>query len=482
MNKFWRIGLVLLVAIVACSDKKAEQAASLKTEIEAQLAKAAGPDKKYLTYGDVTVTPGDGDAYNVTIDKVMLTAPDIEPIDFGKVAFKLTPDGDDIRKYSDVTIPAAYKIKNKGGDEFDVNINLDHSTGSWSKSLGRVLNADMALKSIDITEPSTGDSATALNVTYVVTSNDKGSGVIDQKAVANAKQIVFKSKDGNASATDVMASTEFDNWKVAEFIALQQQWQKALENPKPGEVLPLFAKMVATMKAFHSELSFGNLTASEGSTQMFSIGNIHLGFGADDLDQPKSKINLGLRYAGLAIPNLAQEAGAATAELIPTDFGLEIDANDVPVPAAMDIATQNLAGVNMADEGSMAGAGMMMAGALQQALIQAATKFSIKDGALKAPAINATFTGEGLADKSAAMGASGSLDIIIADLDGVIQKISAHSDDPSAQEIVGVLTALKGLSDHGTDSSGKPTDHFKVTLDAQGNALVNGKPFNPAGP
>ena len=133
MNKFWRIGLILLVALVACSDKKAEQATALKAEIEAQLAKAAGPDKKYLSYGDVTVTPGDGDAYNVTIDKVMFMAPEIEPIDFGKVAFKLTPDGDDIRKYSDLTIPATYKIKNKSGDEFDVNINLDHSTGSWSK-------------------------------------------------------------------------------------------------------------------------------------------------------------------------------------------------------------------------------------------------------------------------------------------------------------------------------------------------------------
>jgi len=482
MNKFWRIGLILLVALVACSDKKAEQATALKAEIEAQLAKAAGPDKKYLSYGDVTVTPGDGDAYNVTIDKVMFMAPEIEPIDFGKVAFKLTPDGDDVRKYSDLTIPATYKIKNKSGDEFDVNINLDHSTGSWSKNLGRVLNADMALKSVDVTQPSSGDTATALNVTYVLTSTDKGSGLIDQKAVGGAKQIVFKSKDGNVSATDVTGTSELDNWKVADFIALQQQYQKALENPKPGEVLPLFAKMVATMKAFHSELSFGNLTASTGSTQIFSVGNIHLGFGADDLDQPKAKLNLGLRYAGLAIPNLAQEAGSATADLIPTDFGFGIDANDVPVSAAVDVAAQNLANVNMADEGAMAGAGMMMIGAMQQALVQAGTKFSIKDGASKAPAMNAMFTGEALADKAAMMGASGSLDIIISDLDGVIQKISAHSDDPAAQEIVGVLTALKGLSDHGTDSSGKPTDHFKVTLDAQGNTLVNGKPFNPAGP
>src|SRR5262244_463182 len=105
MNKLWRLALVLLVVVVACSDKKAETAAALKTEIEQQLAKA---DKKFFSHGDVTVTPGDGDAYNVTIDKVMVSFPDVQPIDFGKIAFKLTPDGDDIRKFSDVTLPASY--------------------------------------------------------------------------------------------------------------------------------------------------------------------------------------------------------------------------------------------------------------------------------------------------------------------------------------------------------------------------------------
>jgi hypothetical protein len=482
MNKFWRIGLVLLVAIVACSDKKAEQAASLKTEIEAQLAKAAGPDKKFLTYGDVTVTPGDGDAYNVTIDKVVLTAPEIQPIDFGKIAFKVTPDGDDNRKFSDLTIPPLYKIKDAAGEEVDVNINLDHANGSWSKSLGRIMNFDMAAKSIDVSQNSSGDSATALNVTYLVSSTDKGSGVWDQKGTAAAKQIVFKSKDGNMTAGDVSLTSEIDGWKVAEFTALQEKWQAAMKDPKPGAAAPLLIQMVALMKSVHSELAFGNLSAGEGSATMFTIGNVHLGFGADDLDQPKSKLMLALRYAGLVIPNLAQEAGAATADLVPGDFGLEINMNDMPLPAALAAAGQNMAGVNMTDEGSMAGAGLMMAGALQQAMIQAATKFSIKNGSLKAPAVGATFTGEALADKSAAMGASGSMDIIIADLDGVIAKISAHSDDPAAQEIVGVLTQLKAISDHGTDASGKPTDHFKVTLDAQGNALVNGKPFTPGGP
>ncbi len=112
-------------------------------------------------------------------------------------------------------------------------------------------------------------------------------------------------------------------------------------------------------------------------------------------------------------------------------------------------------------------------------MVQAGTKIKITDGKLTAPAVTGMFTGEALADKAAAMGATGSLDILLSDLDAVIAKISAHSEDPSAQQIVGVLQTMKGLSDRRTDSAGKPTDHFKVTLDAQGTALVNGAPFNP---
>ena len=481
MNKYWRFALVLLVAVVACSDKKAEQATALKTEIEGLLAKAAGPDKKSISYGEVTVTPGDGDAFNVTIDKLTVPLPDAQPLDLGKVGFKLTPEGDDMRKLSDLSIPQSLKVKDTTGKDLGtVNLVLDHGNGSWSKSLGVVLNLDLLIKTLEISQDSSGDSVNALNVTYQITSTDKGSGVWDQKGTFGAKQLVLSGKDGNLTANDLAATSGIDGIKLAEFIALQADWKKALESKKPDQMLPVMAKMASLMKSIHGEFSVGQISAADAShKQLFAIGSFGFDFGAEGLDQPKSKLSTGLRYAGLAVPELTQMAGPAGSELVPTDFRFRLGMDNVPVPVAIDLASKSMGDTNMSDQSALMGASMMMVGALEQALVQAGTKISITDGTLMAPAVTGKFSGEALADKAAAMGASGSIDIVVSDLDAVIAKISSHADDPSAQEIVGMLQTMKGLSDRGADSSGKPTDHFNVTLDAQGTTLVNGKPFNP---
>jgi hypothetical protein len=481
MNKYWRFGLVLLVAVAACSDKKAEQATALKTEIEGLLAKVAGPDKKNIGYGDVTVSPGDGDAFNVTIDKLTVPLPDAQPLDIGKVGFKLTPDGDDMRKFSDLSIPQTLKVKDKDGkDAGTLNLALDHGNGSWSKKLDLLLNIDILIKTLDATEASTGDTLTAEGVAYQITSSDAGNGAWDQKGTFGAKQLVVGSKDGKMTANDLAASSNIGGLKLAEFAAMQSDWKKALESQKADQILPVLTKMVALMKSIHGEFSVGQVSAGDGTHQMFSLGGFGFDFGADGVDQPKSNLSAGLRYAGLAIPDLKDLAGPAGSELVPTDFAIKLGMADVPVPEALNLASKSMGDANMADQGALMGAGMMMAGALEQALVQASTKVKITDGALSAPAVNGKFTGEAIADKAAMMGASGSLDIILSDLDAVIAKISAHTDDPSVEQIVSMLQTMKGLSERGVDASGKTTDHFKVTMDAQGTTLVNGKPFNPA--
>ena len=53
----------------------------------------------------------------------------------GKIGFRLTPDGDDMRKFSDLAIPASLKVKDKDGKEVGaLKLALDHANGSWSKT------------------------------------------------------------------------------------------------------------------------------------------------------------------------------------------------------------------------------------------------------------------------------------------------------------------------------------------------------------
>ena len=176
MRKFRQFGLILVIGLLACGDTKADQAQVLQQEMQDMLAKAASG--KMFTYGDVAVTP-DGDAFAVTIDKVALALPEVSPIDLGKIGFKLTPDGDDIRKFSDVTWPESVTLKDTDGKEVKITTALDHATGSWSKKLGQLMTADILLKGLEASEPSSGSQLAASDIVYQVQSKDDG----DRKSV-----------------------------------------------------------------------------------------------------------------------------------------------------------------------------------------------------------------------------------------------------------------------------------------------------------
>lgn len=480
MRKYWQAGLILLIVVTACSDnKKAEQATALKQEITDQLAKLAGANKTF-TYGDVTVTPGDGDAFAVTIDKMVVPLPDAQPLDLGKVGFNLTPDGDDIRKYSDLTIPQQVTIKDTAGKEVaKINLALDHGSATWSKKLG-LLDADVLVKSFDAVQNSSGDDVTATGVTYQVTSTDAGGGTWDQKASAGAKQIAIGGKDGHATIADFAITSTGNAVKLVEMAALRDQIRQAASGGKPEDMLPLIGKLFTLLKSFQGQFSVGNISVADATHEVFSMGSFSFDFGASGLDQPKTKITSGLRYAGMVIPDAKTDIGPAGSELLPGDFGIKIGADDVPLPAAVEIAVKNSAGADLSNESALYGVGMAMASSIAQALIQAATTVNISDGAVKAPAFTSKFDGQILASPAAAMGASGNFNIEVSDIDAIIAKVSSHSDDPFAAEITSVLQTMKGLSDRGTDASGKPIDRFKVTLDGQGNALINGKPMPTA--
>src|SRR5579885_783845 len=206
MRNFWRAGLVVLVWLAACGDDKADQAAALKQEVQDMLGKLAGPSKS-VTYGEVTVTP-QGDAFAVTIDKVALSIPDSQPIDLGKVGFKLTPEGDDIRKFSDVSLPQTLVFKAPDGKEARMTVALDHATGSWSKKMGQLLTADVLAKDLQVTETAGDSKLIASDVFYQIHTEDKGAGSYDQGGAIGSRLMTIGDKDGQVAIADLKLASD----------------------------------------------------------------------------------------------------------------------------------------------------------------------------------------------------------------------------------------------------------------------------------
>jgi hypothetical protein len=481
MRKFWRIGLVLLIGLSACGDKKAEQAKALQQEVQDLLASNIGNDKT-MTYGNVTVTP-DGDAFAVTIDKVVLAPPQISPIDLGTIGFKLTPDGDDIRKFSDVSLPPSVTVKDTDGKEVKISMALDHASGSWSKKMRQLLTADILLKSIEASKPSDASKAQASEIYYQLQTRDNGQGVYDQSATAGIKLFTFADKDGQVALADLKIVSNMGGAKLAELLALRAESQKAAESGKPDQMMPLIAKIFRLFKSVQSTVSIGQVTVAAGGTTVFSLGGLNADFGIEDTDQPKVNVSSSLSYTALSIPQMNELVGGLGAEILPTDLGLALKVNDLPMAAILDNWSKTLPDTKMGDENAMMGTGMVAAGAAIQAIQQGAVKMTISDGKLTAPGLTGSFTAEVKNDAKAPMGFTGAANIELSDLDALIAKGQQYANEATTAELVGLLQMMRALSDHGTDAAGKPVDRFKVTVDAQGNILVNGKsPMPPAAP
>src|SRR6516164_4446516 len=378
MTKFWRLGLVLLIGLSACGDKKAEQAKALQQEIQDLLARNGGNDKT-LTYGDITVTP-DGDHFAVTIDKVVVAPPQIASIALGVVSFRLTPDGDDIRNFSAVSLPPSVTVKDTDGEEVKIGLALDHASGSWSKKMQQLLSADILLKSMEASKPSDASKAQASEVYYQLQSKDNGQGVYDQSTAGGIKLFTFADKDDQIALADLKIASNLGGAKLAELLALRADSQKAAESGKPDEMLPLIAKIFRLFKSVKSTVSIGQVTVAAGGTTVFSLGGLNFDFGMQDTDQPKVNLGSDLSYTALSVPQMNDLIGGMGAQILPTDLALTLKIDDLPMAAILNNWSKTLPDTKTSDENAMMGTGMIAAGAAIQAIQQGAVKITVSDG------------------------------------------------------------------------------------------------------
>jgi hypothetical protein len=150
--------------------------------------------------------------------------------------------------------------------------------------------------------------------------------------------------------------------------------------------------------------------------------------------------------------------------------------------AIIDNWSKSLPETSMTDENAMMGTGMMAAGAAVQAIEQAGSKLHISNGKLTAPGLQGTFDADVNSDPNSPMGFTGAANVELSDLDSLIAKSQQYASEPETADIAGMLQMMRALSDHTNDSAGKPVDRFKITMDAQGNPVVNGKPLMPPEP
>jgi len=223
------------------------------------------------------------------------------------------------------------------------------------------------------------------------------------------------------------------------------------------------------------------MTVAAAGTTVFSLGGFDLDFAMHDTDQPKVKAISNLSYTALSLPQIKALVGGMGAEILPTDFGMKVTIDDLPLSAILANWAKALPQTAMGSESAVMGTGMVALGAALQAIQQVAVKMAITDGTLKAPGLTGNFNAELNNDVKSPMGFTGTANVMLSDLAPLIAKGQQYADEPTTAEIVGMLQMMRALSDHGTDAAGKSVERFKITMDPRGNTLVNGKSLTPPG-
>jgi hypothetical protein len=472
--------LALVIGLAAGEGAKAQDAQSLQQEVKDFLASSTA-GSKIVSYGNVTVTP-EGDAFLVTIDDIRLNPPDEPPLNIGKIGFKLAAEGDDIRKFSDVTIPQSLTIAGGDGKPVKISIALDHANGSWSRKVQQFLTGDILFRSLEAAEDTTNSKFAASDISYQLQSQDHGQGIYDQSGTVSTKLMTVSDKDGQFSVADLKVVSEIDGAKLGELSALRKQWQEAMTSEKTTEMMPVVAKLLQLMKSAKAAVSVGQVSMAMGGSPVFALGGAGLDFGLQGMDQPKVKINSNLYYKGMQISDLKGLVGSMGEQVVPTELNIDLNVDDLPMSAIIENWSKTLPETSVTDENAMMGTSMMAAGAAAQTIQQAAVKMTISDGKLTAPGLQGSFNADVNNDANSPMGFTGTANVELSDLDALIAKGQQYASEPTTAEILGVLQMMRVLSDHGTDAAGKPVDRFKITMDAQGNPLVNGKPLMPPEP
>ncbi len=292
--------------------------------------------------------------------------------------------------------------------------------------------------------------------------------------------MTISDKDGQFSVADLKLASAMGGAKLAELLAARAEWQKAAAGTgKPGEMLPFVAKIFALVKSMNFDFSTSQISVATGGAPIFTLAGFGFDFAMKDTDQPKVQVASSIHYDGLSIAQIKALVGDLGAEVLPTEFGMALKVDDLPMAAILDAWSKTLPDTKMTDENAVMGTGMMAAGAAIQAIQQATVKMTVTDGKLKAPGLTGTFTADINNDPKAPMGFTGVANVELSDLDALIAKGRQYAAEPTTAEIVSMLQMMRALADHAKDASGKTVDRFKVTMDAQGNTLVNGKSLMP---
>lgn len=473
MRRLVIAGLLLLVGLGGCTDKRAEEAKALEAELKAKLAEAApiggapGIDVETLT---IVPAEAEADGFKGHITGLVLDLGEGGKLPLGDASFTLKPEGEDLRHYSDLVLPKVIAAKFPDGAEFTLKLAEFGGTATWSNAYANWVAADITAGALEFAAPSEKVTVTAAGAAYKLASAEAGEGRIDQSSSFTASEIAFAAPDGSGTAASMTSDFKVTGAKMAELAALNAEYRKAIVGKDMAALGTVLGKMTRALGGLDvrfatTELRFKDPVAMEN----FAVASSSFGFGVTGLDGPQSKIRLGFDYGGLAFAEPLDPADDM-GMILPTAIRLNLDFAKVPTEKLIELAAASAGDLGGDSAEALQLAGMMFMLGLQGALAEAGTELTIADSLVKTPDAETRIAGLLVMDPTAAMGATGAIGLQVAGFEALALRLERLI----GPEFAGWLRQVAKLE---TAADGGTTAIFDLALTPDGSITVNGQPL-----
>jgi hypothetical protein len=436
--------------------------------------------------GVVTVVP-EGDAYIITIDanpyfKKSTTPGFTAKIDPAKITAK--PNGDGTWAVSN-TGPFAFSTNIPGTLSFDMNVAANDWSGTYSEALSTFSTSNYTATGITVSQNVTDPTSKVLSKVAYGIEKIEGTSQGTEAANGGVDMTSTMSFSGVTSATSVTVPPDAAgampnmNYTATMSGGSYNSKMNGAQIKPLADLLGWFVahpskELIVSNQAQLKEKLLAAIPAFASMESTGSFDNIAIGTALGQFEIKNGGSNIGLsgvvkdgHFAeGFNVTGLKVPPGILppwSEGLVPTtvNIGFDLSGFDAEAPARMFVGQMDLNNPDLLPPGSEA---LYLPAFAPTNTI----KISIPAGEISSDTYK--FTYEGVVDASFAGLPTVNAKFSMMGMDAVIAKLQQAASDPSAQQGMAALFAVKGLGKAQADGSLT----WDVTMGADGKMLVNG--------
>ncbi len=454
---------------------------------------------KLMTEGSILVEPSET-YYAITLPHITVKQPDGSYTEIGMISVNALPGDAPDRWNMTVALPTPiihYDAMKKplvtttfGGQNF---------AGVWNEKFSNFTRLNAHYGNIEIRDHAEQTRILIPEAKLVYDMQETKPGLWSGPADFKLSDLqVYFDKDGStARIGEVALKSKIEDYSLETAVAYQEKMNAIVESLEGGDApsaspqsmmgyYNLIFDLMSSWSNFDCNLSVKNVAltrpAIPGSPPgLLKIANAAFGYGMAGIRSGNADLKLNFSYDGLAFAPLPANYSNAA----PDHLSLSLGVNKLPFREMVEMGRSSLQSV--IDNPAMGElAWLQVIATMPQLLTQARTNIALGKSSIGNEHYDVAADGVLTANMQATMGATGALNARIYGIDNLIAAMNAAAADPkideakkkSIQDTLATLAIVKMAGQMDKDDKGRDIRTYKLELNQQGQAMLNGTDLN----